>query len=104
MVRAMEPTLVSVLMTLQAIIVHHYCPRLDEISAGRSRQGRLEIFRSFPGPRYIPFAWILRVQQHHPEHDDSDRGSPAQSDFPFDPGTGEAMQNVQPSREQRCDH
>src|SRR4051812_33363103 len=34
MVRAMEPALVSVLMALQAIIIHHQCARRNEVARG----------------------------------------------------------------------
>src|SRR3954466_14925030 len=96
MVRAVEPTGVGVLVTFQAVIIHHQSASRNEITRGGARQGRFEVFRAFLRADHVPFARVLRVQNDHCNDDNPDGPSPTQADFPFDARAGETMQNIEP--------
>src|SRR5262245_27941650 len=102
MMRAVKPTLIRVLMTLQAIVVHHHRACGYEIARGRSRKRRMKIIRALRGTDLIPFARIVRMERDHTGHDDPHRSSPGDSDFPFDARAGKAVQYVKPYRQQGC--
>jgi len=56
-----EPGLVGVLVTLQAVVIHHQGASWDKIAGGRSRERRLEIFLAFLRTLPIPHPRVLRV-------------------------------------------
>src|SRR3954463_5693909 len=101
---AVEPSLVSVLMALQTIIVHHERARGNEISGSRPCQGWMKIIRALVRADDVPLTWILRVKKDHRSDDDCNDRSPAKSDSPFDARSGQTMQHVKPHDEKWRDY
>ena len=100
--RAVEPASVSVLVALQAIVVHHQCPRRNEVARGRAGQRRFEIFSPFHRPDPVLLR-VLRVEKDHSQYEQADRRSPASSDLPVDARAGESVEDVEPERHYRRD-
>ena len=101
---AVEPTLVGVLVTFQAVIVHHQGFGGNKISRRGSRQRWKVIFLAFFRAGDIPFARVLGVKKDHRDHEHANRSGPAEADSPFNPRPGQPVQQIQPNCQNGREH
>ena len=100
--RRVVPTLVSVLMALQTIVVVHQGFGRDEVARLGASQRREEVFvGSLLRPGLIPTARVLVMQRDQPGRCHADQARVAQSQLPLDLRPGQPMQPVEPHADER---
>src|SRR5687768_2904336 len=78
MMGAVEPAVVSVLVTLHAVVVHHERFGGDEIAGGGAGEGGFKVFGAFfRSDDALPFARILGMQEDHADYDHTNCARPA---------------------------
>ena len=100
-VRRVIPTLVRVLMALQAVVVHHQGFGRDELAVGRDGRRREEVPLPLLWPLDAKRPGVLRMQHPHCDHKGRDHRAEASGPLPFDPRPGESMFHIEPDRQDR---
>ena len=95
MMRAMKPALISVLMALQTVIVHHQGARRNEIARSGAGGGRMKILVPSPGPAWL-FARIMCMKCYHRRNGHSHRAHPKPTRHLIR-GPRQPMQDVKPN-------
>ena len=102
MVRAMEPTLVTILVTIEAVAIHHQRAGRNKITRSGSRHGWQKILLSLDGADLILLR-MCRMEEDHADDGNANCGTPTKACLPLDARSRQPVQDVKPGRQQGRD-